>query len=367
LTAETLGEYLRQEREKRGITLEQVASATKINIRILQLLESDHYPDLPAKPFVRGFVMSYAKFVGLDVQEILTRFSDYLEEKAKERPNRETGHMGYAFEKRESEQNHTYLWSAMISFAVVGALGLLIFKPKLGHKHHSHVDDLREAQASPSPDASPLGAAVVVSSSASPSTNPVSASPQPQNSASPSPTASATPKPTAVPKATATPKPSSTPKPSATPKPSVTPKPKPSATPASVQANPAAKPAENPADPLNKGDELKPNDVKQKVVLKAIDDIQVRYTIDDKPVTSFILRKDSFLMMKARTSIVVQVSDPERVYLKYRTNDFTPLTQVKDLSIFNEMSTLIKPSQLVEKIKDPFHGARKLNNPPPKK
>ena len=71
-------------------------------------------------------------------------------------------------------------------------------------------------------------------------------------------------------------------------------------------------------------------------------------------------------MMKAKNSIVVQVSDPERVYLKYRTNEFTPFKDVKDLSIFNEMSTLIRPVQVIDKIKDPFHGARKLHNPPPK-
>ena len=89
MTDESLGEFLRQEREKRGITLEQVASATKINVKILHLLESDHYSDLPAKPFVRGFVSSYAKFIGLDVQDVITRFSEFLEEKVKERPMRD--------------------------------------------------------------------------------------------------------------------------------------------------------------------------------------------------------------------------------------------------------------------------------------
>ncbi len=95
-----------------------------------------------------------------------------------------------------------------------------------------------------------------------------------------------------------------------------------------------------------------------------MDDIYVRYTIDGKPVTSFILRKDSLLMVKARDSIVVQVSDPERVYVKYRTADFVPMKDVKDLTTKNEMTTIVRPNQLVEKTKDPFPGARRLDNQP---
>ena len=73
-TSQTLGEFLRHERERRGMTIEQVASATKINVRMLHALEADHFAELPAKPFVRGFVTSYCRFIGLTPKEILTRF-----------------------------------------------------------------------------------------------------------------------------------------------------------------------------------------------------------------------------------------------------------------------------------------------------
>ena len=39
-SSQTLGEFLRQERERRGMTIEQVASATKINVRMLHALEA---------------------------------------------------------------------------------------------------------------------------------------------------------------------------------------------------------------------------------------------------------------------------------------------------------------------------------------
>ena len=103
----TLGEFLRHERERRGITIEQVASATKISVRLLHLLESDQYVELPAKPFVRGFVNSYCRFIGIDPKEVLIRYGGFLEERSHERPTRDEGHSGYAFEKREGEQSRT--------------------------------------------------------------------------------------------------------------------------------------------------------------------------------------------------------------------------------------------------------------------
>src|SRR4051812_9740838 len=113
----SLGEYLRQERERRGITLEQVASATKIGIRQLHSLEGDQYADLPAKPFIRGFVNSYCRFIGLDSREVLTRFGSFVDQRSsQDRPNRDAGHSGYAFERREGEQSRTILGVILVAF-----------------------------------------------------------------------------------------------------------------------------------------------------------------------------------------------------------------------------------------------------------
>src|ERR1700733_2943944 len=100
----SLGEFLRHERERRGITIEQVASATKVGVRTLHALEADHFAELPAKPFIRGFVTSYCRFIGLDAKEVLSRFDSFIDKKASDRPNREAGHSGYAFEKKDGEQ-----------------------------------------------------------------------------------------------------------------------------------------------------------------------------------------------------------------------------------------------------------------------
>ena len=71
---EPLGEYLKQAREKKGLSLEQIASQTRIQEYHLQALESEDFANLPAKVFAKGFVRSYAKALGLDEEEALQCF-----------------------------------------------------------------------------------------------------------------------------------------------------------------------------------------------------------------------------------------------------------------------------------------------------
>ncbi|NBX75838.1 MAG: helix-turn-helix domain-containing protein [Proteobacteria bacterium] len=72
-----LGEFLKSERERKGIRLSDIASVTKIQIHNLKLLEDGNWKALPAKPFVKGFLTAYCKYVGLNSSEIYQR---YLEE-----------------------------------------------------------------------------------------------------------------------------------------------------------------------------------------------------------------------------------------------------------------------------------------------
>ncbi|MBM4352485.1 MAG: hypothetical protein FJ109_01605 [Deltaproteobacteria bacterium] len=56
---ETIGNYLKQQREKAGVSLEQIASATRIRSSLLQSLENDRLDVCPQGIFLRGFVRSY--------------------------------------------------------------------------------------------------------------------------------------------------------------------------------------------------------------------------------------------------------------------------------------------------------------------
>lgn len=67
-----LGDLLRQARERKGVTLEQVEAATRIRLKFLDALERGDYASLPGEVYVRGFVRSYASFLGLDPQEALS-------------------------------------------------------------------------------------------------------------------------------------------------------------------------------------------------------------------------------------------------------------------------------------------------------
>ena len=71
---EALAAWLRTGRTKRKLTLEDVAKITKIQPRILEKLESGQLDGLPADVFVKGFVRSFAKCVGLDESEALDRY-----------------------------------------------------------------------------------------------------------------------------------------------------------------------------------------------------------------------------------------------------------------------------------------------------
>lgn len=58
---ETIGSYLKQQRERAEMSLEQVSKATKIRATLLTSLEADRMDDLPGGVFMRGFVRAYAE------------------------------------------------------------------------------------------------------------------------------------------------------------------------------------------------------------------------------------------------------------------------------------------------------------------
>ncbi len=71
----SFGEELRREREIRGISLKEISDATKISKRFLDALERNDHKTLPAPVFTRGFVREYARYVGLNVEEMVNRYS----------------------------------------------------------------------------------------------------------------------------------------------------------------------------------------------------------------------------------------------------------------------------------------------------
>ncbi|MBR6755751.1 MAG: DUF4115 domain-containing protein [Peptococcaceae bacterium] len=70
-----IGAVLRREREKRKFTLDDIAEKTKIRTKYLQAIEDEEFEILPGAVYVRGFISSYIKCLGIgdlpEVQEIM--------------------------------------------------------------------------------------------------------------------------------------------------------------------------------------------------------------------------------------------------------------------------------------------------------
>lgn len=73
-TETTFGEELKRHRLLREVSLESIASATKISVRHLQELERGDTKRLPAPVFTRGFIRAYAGFLGLDAEEMVNAY-----------------------------------------------------------------------------------------------------------------------------------------------------------------------------------------------------------------------------------------------------------------------------------------------------
>src|SRR5712671_778024 len=125
-TSSGFGARLREARERRGISLRQIANATKISVGVLEALERNDISRLPGGIFGRAFVRSYAIEVGLDpeatIKDFIAQFpndsviaghptSDQVEDNVAVESDRQTA--------------GTFLW--LVAIAVPIAAGLLYF------------------------------------------------------------------------------------------------------------------------------------------------------------------------------------------------------------------------------------------------
>lgn len=105
-----LGETLRRARQTKGITIEDAERVTRIPKKYLEALEVENYGILPAPVYARGFLRSYAAYLGLDAQDLLPFFP-----------------VGHVEEPRleplpEVRQPRTWNMNGVIAMAVVAAL-----------------------------------------------------------------------------------------------------------------------------------------------------------------------------------------------------------------------------------------------------
>ncbi len=109
---ETLGGYLKNQRESRSVTLEEIAEATKIRKGILKAIEGDRHDLLPPRVFTQGFLKIYASYLELDESEVVRRYQE-VNEKLQVDENEEES------ERQKSPKSLTSLIRAVVLFTIV--------------------------------------------------------------------------------------------------------------------------------------------------------------------------------------------------------------------------------------------------------
>jgi cytoskeleton protein RodZ len=75
----SFGEELQRERELRDISLREIADATNISVQFLEALEKNEFSELPGGVYIRGFIRSTARHLGLDEDETLDSYRAEVE------------------------------------------------------------------------------------------------------------------------------------------------------------------------------------------------------------------------------------------------------------------------------------------------
>ena len=75
---ESLGKYLKNQRESKRISLREVAKATRVREHILRAIEEGQHDLLPPATYVKGFLLAYAKYLRLDPNDVLLRYEGVL-------------------------------------------------------------------------------------------------------------------------------------------------------------------------------------------------------------------------------------------------------------------------------------------------
>jgi cytoskeleton protein RodZ len=131
----SIGETLRRERLRCGLTLPDVARETRISLHLLEAVEADQFDRLPGGVFARSFVRQYARLLGLDEEEIIAAFRRQFEEPAETSPAPEppprSEHLPYlpslkdVVERLRSDSSLSALvWLVVVVLACAGVYSL---------------------------------------------------------------------------------------------------------------------------------------------------------------------------------------------------------------------------------------------------
>jgi cytoskeletal protein RodZ len=121
---ESIGEFFKQVRETKGLTIDEVASKTRIRTDFVKALEDGNFAQLPDQVFARGFVRSYARSLGLDEDDAIHRFVQSAGAYYEKQVERERLKLRQAEEERKRQANQKAV-AVAIGIAILTLIFLL--------------------------------------------------------------------------------------------------------------------------------------------------------------------------------------------------------------------------------------------------
>lgn len=121
---ESVGEFFKQVRETKGLTVDDVASKTRIRPDFVKALEEGNFAKLPDQVFARGFVRSYARSLGLDEEDAMHRFVQSAGAFYDKQDERERLRLKQAEDERRKKANRKVVVAA-VGVALLGLVLLL--------------------------------------------------------------------------------------------------------------------------------------------------------------------------------------------------------------------------------------------------
>lgn len=115
----TAGDILRQERQRLGLNEKEVADQLHITMHYVKALESSNFEKLPGAVFAKGYLKSYALLLGLDVDDLLSRYDEFTHQQKAD--SEEESRLLRA--RKKKDRNKPFVIVSLIIF-VAGFLGL---------------------------------------------------------------------------------------------------------------------------------------------------------------------------------------------------------------------------------------------------
>lgn len=138
-TSHPLGQRLKQMREKKNLSLDEVAEQTHILKRHLIALENGDFESLPQTTFARGFAVNYGRFLGLDQQIVIQSFdAQYPTSLRQKHENFEQNAPLQPMGTLQRDSRHGIKINWFIVIGAMVALGLAIFIFKTVTKAHNN-------------------------------------------------------------------------------------------------------------------------------------------------------------------------------------------------------------------------------------